>query len=81
VEQVNEGEELGGALKPQSAKNLNYTHIPAAKPAIARYSTNICFSNFPIAESIHRPDEEAKNILWGWVTGRNLAEMRETLPQ
>jgi len=73
------------AYQPYCGADPVYHHATQGDMVGHRATSGFCKRNMGVIDYLlsllHGPDEEAKDILWGWVTDRNLAEMREPLPQ
>jgi uncharacterized protein len=62
-----------------------YHHATQGDPVGHRPTSGFCKRNMEVIEHLfsllRTADPETQNILWGWATDRNLAEMRTGLPQ
>jgi len=73
------------AFQPYCGSDPVYHHATQGDTFGHRATSGFCKRNMGVIEHLfsllRKGDTELQNILWGWVTDRNLAEMRESLPQ
>ena len=73
------------AYQPYCGADPVYHHATQGDIFGHRPTSGFCKRNMSVIDHLitllERADDDIKNILWGWATDRNLAEMREGLPQ
>jgi uncharacterized protein len=73
------------AFQPYCGSDPVYHHATQGDMLGHRATSGFCSRNMRVMEYLFRLlqncDSDTQNILWGWVTDRNLAEIRESVPQ
>jgi His-Xaa-Ser system radical SAM maturase HxsB len=73
------------AFQPYCGSDPVYHHATQGDMVGHRATSGFCRRNMEVIkylfQLVQQADTETQNILWGWVTDRNLSEMRESVPQ